>query len=48
TVTEAAAPENTLLYMLVVVGALIPVMLLYNAYLYRVFRGKASGSGYEG
>ncbi|MBI5014267.1 MAG: cytochrome d ubiquinol oxidase subunit II [Deltaproteobacteria bacterium] len=48
TVAEAAAPENTLLYMLVVVGALIPVMLLYNAYLYRVFRGKASGSGYEG
>jgi cytochrome d ubiquinol oxidase subunit II len=46
TVGDAAAPVNTLLYMLVVVGVLLPVMFLYNAYQYRVFRAGAPGSGY--
>jgi cytochrome bd ubiquinol oxidase subunit II len=39
TVTAAAADKQTLTFMLWGIGPLIPVMLLYNLYLYRVFRG---------
>ena len=42
----AAAPVLTLTVMAVVVGALLPVMLIYNGYQYLVFRGKISGEGY--
>ncbi|MGA9755581.1 MAG: cytochrome d ubiquinol oxidase subunit II [Desulfobaccales bacterium] len=46
TLKAAAAPTLTLMTMLVFVGILLPVMLLYNAYQYRVFRGKTTGRGY--
>ncbi len=41
----AAAPTLTLAVMLIVVGLILPLMLLYNGYQYRVFWGKA-GEGY--
>jgi cytochrome d ubiquinol oxidase subunit II len=46
TVTEAAADNMTLVFMLLGIGLLIPVMLAYNAYQYMVFRGKTASSGY--
>ena len=46
TVHGAAASPKTLLFMLVVTGALIPVILSYTAYEFWVFRGKLSGSSY--
>ncbi|MFA6133858.1 MAG: cytochrome d ubiquinol oxidase subunit II [Phycisphaerae bacterium] len=42
TVTSAASSTPTLVFMLYGIGPLIPVMLLYNFYLYRVFRGNVS------
>jgi cytochrome d ubiquinol oxidase subunit II len=49
TVTRAAASPLILEVMLIVMGFLLPVMLIYNVYQYRVFRGKtpAGGYGYE-
>jgi len=46
TIAAAAAPPLTLKVMLAVVGLLLPVMLVYNAYLHRVFRGKTPEGGY--
>jgi cytochrome bd ubiquinol oxidase subunit II len=40
TISEAAASNHTLNFMLVVMGVLIPIMLVYTMYTYRVFRGK--------
>ncbi len=40
TIDQAAAPNNTLVFMLVGIGMLIPVMMTYNIYQYVVFRGK--------
>ena len=40
TIDQAAAPNNTLVFMLVGIGMLIPVMITYNIYQYVVFRGK--------
>jgi cytochrome d ubiquinol oxidase subunit II len=40
TIDQAAAPSNTLVFMLVGIGMLIPVMITYNIYQYVVFRGK--------
>jgi len=40
---DAAAKANTLVFMLTGIGMLIPVMIIYNAYQYLVFRGKVSG-----
>lgn len=45
TLREAAASGGTLTFMLVGIGLLLPVMLLYNAYQYRVFSGKTRRSG---
>ena len=39
-IVDAASSSPTLVFMLVGIGPLIPVMLLYNLYLYRVFRGQ--------
>lgn len=39
TVTAGASDRPTLIFMLYGIGPLIPVMLTYNLYLYRVFRG---------
>ena len=46
TIAEAAAEPLTLKIMLVVMGLLLPVMLIYNAYQFRVFRGKTREGGY--
>lgn len=46
TLYQAAAPALTLKVMLFVIVPLLPVMLLYNAYQYKVFSGKASEPGY--
>jgi cytochrome d ubiquinol oxidase subunit II len=40
TIDQAAAASNTLIFMLVGIGMLIPVMVTYNVYQYLVFRGK--------
>jgi cytochrome d ubiquinol oxidase subunit II len=48
TIWEAAAPEATLQFFLVGAGVLIPLILLYKAYVYWLFRGKASAeAGYH-
>jgi len=41
TAAQAAAPPRMLRIMLAVIGGLLPVVLFYNAYQYRVFGGKA-------
>jgi cytochrome d ubiquinol oxidase subunit II len=46
TIGMTAASPLTLLVMLVVIGLLLPVMLIYNAYQYWVFRGKVGEEGY--
>ncbi|MEW5837331.1 MAG: cytochrome d ubiquinol oxidase subunit II [Pseudomonadota bacterium] len=40
TIDQAAAPSNTLIFMLIGIGTLIPVMIAYNIYQYSVFGGK--------
>ncbi len=40
TIVDAAASAKTLVFMLTGIGMLIPVMMIYNAYQYLVFRGK--------
>lgn len=47
TIHEAAAPESSLVFMLVGAGILIPIILAYTAYSYWIFRGKVSGEGYH-
>jgi cytochrome bd ubiquinol oxidase subunit II len=48
TIWEAAAPRTSQVFLLVGVGALIPVLLAYVAYTYWVFRGEvADGEGYH-
>jgi len=45
---QAAAPEESLKFLLVGGGALLPLILAYTAYVYWVFRGKTeAGSGYH-
>ena len=44
---EAAAPDASLIFMLVGVGILIPVILAYTGYAYWIFRGKVGHEGYH-
>ena len=46
TVDQAAASSSTLIFMLAVTGLLIPVILFYTAYTYRIFRGKVRDEGW--
>lgn len=46
-ITEAAASGLTLTFMIFGVGILIPVILIYNVYIHRVFRGKVNLYGDE-
>jgi cytochrome bd ubiquinol oxidase subunit II len=39
TIESAASSPKTLIFMIFGIGLLIPVMLLYNLYMYRVFHG---------
>ncbi|WP_404286863.1 cytochrome d ubiquinol oxidase subunit II [Microvirga sp. RSM25] len=47
TIHEAAAPESSLMFMLVGASVLIPIILAYTAYSYWVFRGKTGHEGYH-
>jgi len=47
TVYAAAAPALTLNVMLAVMVLMLPLMLLYNAYHYKVLRGRAGEAGYD-
>ncbi len=47
TVWQASAPASSQAFMLVGAGVLIPVIVLYTAYAYWVFRGKVSETGYH-
>jgi cytochrome d ubiquinol oxidase subunit II len=48
TIWEVASPPGSQLFLLVGVGALIPVVLAYTGYVYWVFRGKVSAdAGYH-
>jgi cytochrome d ubiquinol oxidase subunit II len=48
TIWQAAAPENSQIFMLVGVAGLIPLILAYTAWAYYVFRGKVqAGGGYH-
>lgn len=43
---EAAAPTSTLVFILVGVALMLPVLLIYTLYSYRVFRGKVTKNLY--
>ena len=48
TIYDAAAPENAQIFLLVGASVLIPLILVYTAYAYWVFRGKVSAdTGYH-
>jgi len=48
TIAEAAAPDSSLMFLLVGAVVLIPMILAYTAYSYWVFRGKVRvGDGYH-
>ena len=45
TIWEAAAPDNSLGFLLVGAAVLVPLILLYTGYSYWVFRGKVNAAG---
>ena len=45
TIWEAAAPDNSLAFLLAGASVLIPIILAYTAYSYWVFRGKVNAAG---
>ncbi|MBR0649112.1 cytochrome d ubiquinol oxidase subunit II [Roseomonas terrae] len=45
TIRDAAAPDNSLAFLLVGAAVLVPMILAYTAYAYWVFRGKVNASG---
>ena len=48
TIWDAAAPDSSLMFLLVGAAVLIPIILCYTAYAYWVFRGKVrEGEGYH-
>lgn len=48
TIWQAAAPENSQVFMLFGVAVLVPIILIYTAWAYWVFRGKVNAeSGYH-
>jgi cytochrome d ubiquinol oxidase subunit II len=47
TIHDAAAPESSLIFMLVGAGILIPIILAYTGYSYWIFRGKVGEEGYH-
>ena len=47
TIWEAASPRSSQIFMLVGASVLIPVILVYTAYAYWVFRGKVGAEGYH-
>ena len=47
TIWDAAAPASTLWFMLAGMSVLIPMILIYTAWSYWVFRGKTGHEGYH-
>ncbi|MEL0142217.1 MAG: cytochrome d ubiquinol oxidase subunit II [Alphaproteobacteria bacterium] len=48
TIWQAAAPDESLMFLLVGAVVLLPIIICYTAYSYWVFRGKTrSGEGYH-
>ena len=47
TIWDAAAPDDSLAFLLVGAAVLIPIILAYTAYAYWVFRGKVPPEGYH-
>lgn len=47
TIWEAAAPESSQSFMLFGVAFIVPIILVYTAWAYWVFRGKVAGEGYH-
>ena len=48
TIWQAAAPENSQVFMLIGVGIMVPMILAYTGWAYCVFRGKVTAdSGYH-
>ena len=45
TIWDAAAPDNSLAFLLVGASVLVPLILAYTAYSYWVFRGKVNAAG---
>jgi len=45
TIWEAAAPDSSLQFLLTGAAVLIPLILVYTAYSYWVFRGKVNSAG---
>lgn len=43
TIWEAAAPDSTLIFILVGVAIMLPILLTYTLYAYYLFRGKTTG-----
>jgi cytochrome d ubiquinol oxidase subunit II len=46
-IQEAAAPESSLIFMLIGASILIPIILAYTGYAYWIFRGKVRHEGYH-
>jgi len=47
TIWDAAAPDSSLIFMLIGAGILIPIILTYTGYAYWIFRGKTGHEGYH-
>jgi cytochrome d ubiquinol oxidase subunit II len=47
TIWDAAAPEQSQIFMLVGAAIIIPVILAYTGWAYWVFRGKVGAHGYH-
>ena len=47
TIWQAAAPDSSLIFMLVGAVVLVPIILTYTGYAYWVFRGKVGHEGYH-
>ena len=47
TIHDAAAPDRSLIFMLVGAVIMVPIILAYTAYSYWIFRGKVGHEGYH-
>ena len=47
TIWQAAAPAASQIFLLVGAAVLVPIILIYTAYSYWVFRGKVDAHGYH-
>jgi len=47
TIWDAAAPTQSLVFMLVGAAIMVPIILAYTGYAYWVFRGKTGHEGYH-